>query len=69
MAQHEGTKVQAESQVVDVKPLVKSDGSEGYEVMWEESTALFFKKSGKYTSKGIIFFRRCIRNSQIIIEI
>ena len=23
--------------------------------MWEESTALFFKKSGKYTSKGIIF--------------
>ena len=55
LAQHEGTKVQAESQVVDVKPLVKSDGSEGYEVMWEESTALFFKKSGKYTSKGIIF--------------
>ena len=50
-----GPRYRRESQVVDVKPLVKSDGSEGYEVMWEESTALFFKKSGKYTSKGIIF--------------
>jgi hypothetical protein len=50
-----GPRYRRESQVVDVKPLVKSDGSEGYEVMWAESTALFFKKSGKYTSKGIIF--------------
>ena len=55
LAQKEGTKVLAESKVVDVKPLGNKNGSEGYEVAWEQSTSLFFGKSEKLTCKGVIF--------------
>jgi cholesterol oxidase len=49
-----GTKIQAESEVVDVKPLDAPDGSGGYSVKWRSSTRLF-RKHGSYRAKGIIF--------------
>ena len=55
LAQQSGARVQAESKVVDVKPLGGEDGSEGYEVIWEQSTSRFLKKSGKYNCRGVIF--------------
>ncbi len=55
LAQQSGARVQAESKVVDVKPLEKEDGSKGYEVKWEKSTSWILKKSGKYICRGVIF--------------
>lgn len=53
-AQKLGAKVQAESEVYNVKPLDGANGSTGYEVHWRTSTALI-KKKGKVTARGIIF--------------
>ncbi len=55
LAQNLGATIQAESEVVGVAPLVKNDGSDGYQVSWEESTKKFFKKTGSITTKAVIF--------------
>ncbi|MEJ2055072.1 MAG: GMC family oxidoreductase N-terminal domain-containing protein, partial [Calditrichaceae bacterium] len=49
-----GVKIQAESEVYDVKPLEGSNGSNGYEVKWKRSTK-FLKKRGSVKGKHIIF--------------
>ncbi len=54
LAEGLGARIQAESEVVDVRPLGAADGSEGYEVFWHRSTALF-KKKGRFTTRGVIF--------------
>lgn len=54
LAEQLGTTIQPESEVYDVVPLGKADGSEGYRVKWRSSTALL-KKRGDYTCQGIIF--------------
>ena len=53
-AQKLGAKIQAESEVFDVKPLDGNEGLTGYEVSWRTSTT-FIKRRGVITSKGIIF--------------
>ena len=42
LAQQNGVKIQAESEVVDVKPKGNEDGSDGYEVFWENKNLFFF---------------------------
>jgi cholesterol oxidase len=49
-----GAAIQPESEVCDVLPLDGKDGSEGYRVKWQKSTA-FFKKKGEVTARGIVF--------------
>ncbi|HSQ77924.1 MAG TPA: GMC oxidoreductase [Nitrospirota bacterium] len=54
LAEKLGTKIQAESEVFDVLPIGKRDGSEGYRVKWRPSLS-FFKVKGEYTCQAIVF--------------
>ncbi|UCF64617.1 MAG: FAD-binding protein [bacterium] len=55
LAQQLGTKIQAEAEVYDVRPLQSPDGKQGYRVKWKKSTGIFRKK-GEITARGIIHF-------------
>lgn len=52
-AQKLGAKIQAESEVYDIKPMDGKSGSTGYTVHWRSSTT-FIKNKGTITAKGII---------------
>lgn len=53
LAEQQGAAIQPESEVYDVIPLGKADGSEGYRVKWRLSTSLL-KRRGDYTCQGIV---------------
>lgn len=69
LAQKNGVKIRAESEVVNVKPTGNLDGSEGYEVFWEKSTSLLFKKKGKVTCKGVIFSGGVLGTVQLLLSL
>ncbi len=54
LAQQNGAEIIAEKEVIDVKPLNKQDGSDGYLVNIKSSTQLF-KKKATLSAKGVIF--------------
>jgi len=55
-AEKYGARVLAETRVVDVRPLNgNADGSDGYEVRTEKSTAPFNKHRQRFTCRGVIF--------------
>jgi len=54
LAEGIGARVQPESEAVDVAPLGKDDGSDGYTVRWRSSTTLL-KQRGSYTCRGVVF--------------
>jgi cholesterol oxidase len=54
LAQQLGAKIIAEKEVIDVKPINKNDGADGYNVFFSSSTNLF-KKKEKVTTQGVIF--------------
>jgi len=54
LAEQQGAAIQPESEVYDIIPLGKEDGSDGYVVKWRSSTSPF-KKRGKYTCQGVVF--------------
>ena len=54
LAERLGATVQAGSEVIDVRPQGAADGSEGYRVTWQSSTAII-KKKRTITCKGIVF--------------
>lgn len=56
LAEKYGAKVFAETRVVDVRPLNgRPDGSDGYEVFVESSTAMFGKKRRSFRCRGVVF--------------
>jgi cholesterol oxidase len=56
LAEKHGAQVFAETRVVDVAPLDgAADGSEGYEVRTERSTAWLRKKPRRFTCKAVVF--------------
>jgi cholesterol oxidase len=54
LAERLGASIISETEVFDVIPLGKHDGSEGYRVRWRTSTSIFGKK-GEHTCRGIVF--------------
>ena len=54
LAEKNGARIQAESEVYDVQPLDGQNGKTGYRVYWKKSTN-FFKKKGFFTCKGVVF--------------
>jgi len=54
LAEQLGAKVQPGSEAVDVVPLGKVDGSDGYSVRWRSATTLL-KRTGSCTCRGIVF--------------
>ncbi len=53
LAQKKGTRIQAESEVIDVQTLDAEDGSYGYKVLWRSSTTLL-KRKWTFTSGGVV---------------
>ena len=54
LAEQQGTAIMAESEVTDVVPIGKKDGTGGYRVVWQSSVS-FVPKRGEFTSRGIVF--------------
>ena len=54
LAQKHGAGILAEQEVIDVAPVGKADGSEGYEVTIRSSTRLF-RKERRLQAKGVVF--------------
>ena len=54
LAEQLGAAIQPESEAVDVTPLGKGDGSEGYTVRWRSSTTML-KRTGSYTCRSVVF--------------
>ncbi|PWT99852.1 MAG: cholesterol oxidase [Terriglobia bacterium] len=55
-AEKQGARVFAETKVIDVVPLNgQADGSEGYQVRTEKSTAWFRKRPRTFTCRGVVF--------------
>lgn len=54
LAQKKSARIQAESEVYDIRPLNDDDGADGYRVFWRRSTSTF-KKKGVITCRGLVF--------------
>ncbi|MFK5982093.1 MAG: GMC oxidoreductase [Flavobacteriaceae bacterium] len=68
LAQKNGTKIIAESEVYNVIPINRKDGNTGYEVYLKSSTK-FFKKKQKFSSKGIIFSGGVLGTVKLLLKI
>jgi len=53
-AEKRGAKVMAETRVIDIKPLGAADGSDGYALTTERSTAWLFKQRKTITAKHVV---------------
>ncbi|MBA3452506.1 MAG: GMC family oxidoreductase [Deltaproteobacteria bacterium] len=53
-AEKRGAKILAETRVVDLKPLGAADGSDGYELTVESSTAWLFKQRRTITARHVV---------------
>jgi cholesterol oxidase len=69
LAQENGAEIQAESEVVDVKPRGDEIGSDGYEVFWEQSTSLFFKDKGRISCKSVVFSGGVLGTVQLLLTL
>lgn len=54
LAQQAGAEILAEQEVIDVRPLGKADGSDGYTVEFRDATR-FFKTKKTLQTKGVVF--------------
>lgn len=54
LAQKYGAEILAEKEVVDVKPIGRDNGEDGYYVTYRDSTR-FFKKSQVVTTRGVVY--------------
>jgi cholesterol oxidase len=54
LAEKHGAQVFAETKAIDVRPLGKADGSEGYEVQTVSSTSWLRKNPRRFTCRGVI---------------
>lgn len=68
LAQKHGAVIEAETEVTDVRPINKNDGSEGYTVHTRSSTSLL-KKQDTYTSKGVIFCGGVIGSIKLLLKL
>ena len=69
LAMKNGADIMAESEVVDVKTIDSNNGSNGYTVFWEQSTANFFKKKGSISSKAVIFSGGVLGTVQLLLKL
>ena len=67
LAQQLGTKIIAEKEVINVLPINKDDGSDGYTV--EYKSKLGKKSKGKVTTKGIIFSGGVMGTIPLLLEL
>ena len=70
LAEKHGARVFAETRVVDVAPLGgKADGSDGYEVRTEKSTAWLAKHPQRFTCKGVVFAASALGSMDLLFRL
>lgn len=70
LAEKRGAQVFAETKVVDVRPLNgKEDGSDGYEVFTECSTAWFAKLRRSFRCRGVIFAASSLGTMELLFRL
>ena len=69
-AEKRGAQVFAETKVVDVRPLNgKPDGSDGYEVHTQSSTALFGKQRRSFTCRSVVFAASALGTVELLFRL
>jgi len=70
LAEKRGAKVFAETRVVDVVPLDgASDGSKGYRVSTEKSTAFVFRHSQSFTCRGVVVAASALGSMELLFKL
>lgn len=70
LAEKDGAKVFAETQVVDVRPLNgKPDGSDGYEIHTECSTSWFNKRRRVFRCRSVVFAASSIGTMELLFKL
>jgi len=70
LAEKRGAKVFAETRVVDVRPVNgRDDGSEGYEVRTERSTAWFNKQRRTFRTRGVVFAASSLGTTELLFRL
>ncbi len=68
LAQASGAKILAEREVYDIKPIIREDGGEGYEVFIKRSTKIF-KKTQKIRTKGVVISGGVIGTLKLLLNL
>jgi cholesterol oxidase len=70
LAEKRGCQVFAETRVVDVQPLnAAADGSEGYRVSTERSTAFFAKNRRSFTCRGVVVAASALGSMELLFRL
>jgi cholesterol oxidase len=67
-AEKRGAKVFAETRVVDVRPLGAADGSEGYALTTERSTARLFKQRKTITARHVVLSASALGTMDLLLK-
>ena len=68
-AEKRGAKIMAETRVVDLKPLGAADGSEGYELTVERSTAWLFKQRRTITARHVVLSASALGTMDLLMRV
>ena len=69
LAEKHGAQVFAETRVVDVKPLMAIDGSDGYEVHTVHSTSFFGGRHRRFTCRGVVFSASSLGTMELLFSL
>jgi cholesterol oxidase len=68
-AEKRGAQVRAETRVVDIKPLGAADGSDGYAITTERSTAWFAKDRNTLTAKHVVLSASALGTMDLLMRL
>ncbi|RLD41704.1 MAG: GMC family oxidoreductase [Bacteroidetes bacterium] len=69
LALNKGLKIIAEKEVVGVKPIDKTDGTDGYSITFQCSTSLFSKQKTTIQSKAVIFAGGVLGTVKLLLQL
>ena len=70
LAEKRGAKIFEQTRVVDVRPLNgKTDGSEGYEITTQSSTALFAKNRRRFTARNVVLSASSLGTQELLFRL
>jgi cholesterol oxidase len=68
-AEKRGAKIIAETRVVDIRPLGAADGSDGYEITTERSTAWLFKERKTITARHVVLSASALGTMDLLLRL
>ena len=69
LALNKGLKIIAENEVIGVKPIGKSDGSDGYSITFQHSTSLLNRRKTTVHSKAVIFSGGVLGTVKLLLQL